>query len=71
MRARSSLPQAVLQTPALKNFSRMLLKVMQASCVTCATVLTGSHSNNKTMSNFVYEPGARAHLGCGHQDLPP
>ena len=71
MRARSSLPQAALQTPALKNFSRMLLKVTQASHVSCATVLAGAHSNNNTMSKFVCEAGARAHLGRGHQDLPP
>lgn len=39
MRARSSLPEAALQTPALKNFSRMLLKVTQASCEACASKL--------------------------------
>ena len=33
MRVRSSLPEAALQTPALKNFSRMLMKVTQASSV--------------------------------------
>ena len=33
MRVRSGLPAAVLQTPALRNFSRMLMKVTQLRCI--------------------------------------